>query len=73
MNETLDVGAFDLKPGDPGYDVGKVIAVQKIPIHSGAQTVTLVVGRLPKFAGVDPFNQLIDRNDEATITPVTAR
>ena len=73
MNETLDVGAFDVKPGDDGYDPGKVIAVQKLAIHSGVQTVTLVVGRLPKFAGVDPFNQLIDRNDEATITQVAAR
>ena len=73
MNETLDVGAFDLKPGADGYDPGKVIAVQKLAIHSGAQTVTLVVGRLPKFAGVDPFNKLIDRDDEATITQVAAR
>jgi len=73
MNETLDVGAFDLKPGADGYDPSKVIAVQKLPIHSGAQTVTLVVARLPRFAGVDPFNQLIDRDDEATITQVAAR
>jgi ABC-2 type transport system permease protein len=73
MSETLDVGAFDVKPADAGYDLGKVIAVQKVAIHSGAQTVTLVVSRLPKFAGVDPFNQLIDRSDEATITPVSAR
>jgi len=73
MNETLDVGAFDIKPGADGYDSGKVIAVQKLAIHSGVQTVTLVVGRLPKFAGVDPFNELIDRDAEATVTQVAAR
>jgi len=72
MNETLDVGAFDLKPSDAGYGPAKVVAVQQMAIHSGVQTVTLVVSRLPKFAGVDPFNELIDRNDESTITPVTA-
>jgi len=73
MNEMLDVGAFDLKPSDAGYGPAKVIGVQQVAIHSGVQTVTLVVSRQPKFAGVDPFNELIDRNDEATITPVTAR
>jgi aminopeptidase N len=72
MNEPLDVGAFDVEPGEAGYDPSKVIAVQKTPIHSGVQTVSLVVGRLPKFAGVDPFNELIDRDAEATVTKVSA-
>ncbi len=31
------------------------------------------VSRLPEFTGVDPFNELIDRNSEATITKVAAR
>jgi ABC-2 type transport system permease protein len=73
MEETLDVGAFDVEPGHAGYDAGKVIAVQKLRIRSGVQTVTLTVSRLPKFAGVDPFNELIDRNSEATITKVASR
>jgi ABC-2 type transport system permease protein len=71
MNETVDVGAFDVEPGEAGYDLSKVIAVQKLPIHSGTQTITLVVSRRPKFAGVDPFNELIDRNAEATVTKVS--
>ena len=73
MDETLDVGAFDVEPGHAGYDASKVIAVQKLRIRSGVQTVTLTVSRLPKFAGVDPFNELIDRNSEATITKVASR
>ncbi len=72
MNETLDVGAFDVEPGQSGYNAGKVIAIQRVAIHSGVQTVTLVVSRPPKFAGVDPFNELIDRNSAATITKVAA-
>jgi aminopeptidase N len=82
MDETLDVGAFDMEPpaattlvtqGDARYDATKVIAVEKRRIHSGVQTITLTVSRLPKFAGVDPFNELIDRNSEATITKVESR
>jgi aminopeptidase N len=70
MNETLDVGAFDVSPADAGFNPGKVIAVQRVAIHSGVQTVTLTVSRPPKFAGVDPFSELIDRDAAATITKV---
>jgi ABC-2 type transport system permease protein len=72
MNETLDVGAFDASPADPGFKPDKIIAVQRVPIHTGVQTVTLTVSRPPKFAGVDPFSELIDRDAAATITKVAA-
>jgi ABC-2 type transport system permease protein len=70
MNELLDVGAFDVEPGQAGYDSTKVVQVRRAPITSGLQTVTLVVNRLPKFAGVDPFNILIDRNSEDNLVKV---
>jgi aminopeptidase N len=62
LNETLDVGAFDIEPAKPHYSAKSVIDLERRPIHSGVQTVTLVVSRLPKFAGVDPYNKAIDRN-----------
>lgn len=70
MNETLEVGAFDVDPNDASYNQGKVIAIQRVPIHSGVQTVSMVVSRPPKFAGVDPFAELIDRDASAAITKV---
>jgi ABC-2 type transport system permease protein len=73
MDEIVDVGAFDAEPGHTGYDASKVIAVQKVRIHSGVQTISLTVSRPPRFAGVDPFSELIDRNPEATITKVEPR
>jgi ABC-2 type transport system permease protein len=73
MAETLQVGAFDVEPGRSGYDQSKVIAVQRLPVHSGLQTLSLVVSRPPKFAGVDPFNILIDRNSSDNVARVTAR
>lgn len=66
MNEMLDVGAFDMEPAGTGFTTKSVIAFEKRPIHSGVQMVTLVVRRLPKFAGVDPYSKLIDRNAEAS-------
>jgi ABC-2 type transport system permease protein len=62
MDETVDVGAFDVEPGHTGYDASKVIAVQKVRIHSGVQTISLTVNRPPRCAGIDPFSELIDRN-----------
>jgi hypothetical protein len=32
-----------------------------------------VVARLPKFAGVDPYNTLIDRNSEDNVAAVTVK
>ena len=55
MNETVDVGAFDIEPAQKGFSSKSVIALQRMPIHSGTQTVTLVVNRAPKIAGVDPL------------------
>jgi aminopeptidase N len=71
MNETVDIGAFDLEPGQGAFTSKNVVAFQKTPIHSGTQTVTMVVSRLPKFAGVDPYNTMIDRNSEQNVTKVT--
>ena len=64
MDETFDVGVFTVEPGREGYDTKSVIAVERRPIHSGRQTITMVVDREPKVAGVDPFNKRIDRNSD---------
>ena len=72
MNETVDVGAFDVEPAQKGFSSKSVIALQRMAIHSGTQTVTMVVERPPKVAGVDPFNTMIIRNSEANVTKVTA-
>jgi aminopeptidase N len=73
MNEAVDVGAFDVEPAKPGYNASKVVAVEQRPIHSGVQTINLVVARLPKFAGVDPYNTMIDRNSDDNVTAVTVK
>jgi aminopeptidase N len=71
MDETLDVGLFSAEPGKPGFDASKVITFQRLPIRSGVQVLHLVSAREPKFAGVDPYNKLIDRNADDNITRVS--
>ena len=70
MDETLDVGLFAAEPGKPGFDASKVIAMQRLPIRSGTQTLHLIAARAPKFAGADPYNKLIDRNADDNVVSV---
>ena len=67
LDETFDVGVFTVEPGEAGYARSSVIAVQRLPLRSGRQTLTLQVGREPKVAGVDPFNKWIDRNSDDNV------
>jgi aminopeptidase N len=70
MNEMLNVGLFTAEPGKPGFDPSKVISMQRMPVRSGVQVLRLVSDREPKYAGVDPYNKLIDRNADDNVTRV---
>ncbi len=68
MAEALDVGLFTAEPGRDSFDPSKVVLFQKLPIRSGTQTLHLIAPRAPRFAGVDPYDKLIDRNaDDNTV------
>ena len=68
MNESVDAGAFAAKPGDADFGPRSVLAFGKRPIVSGVQTLWFVTAAKPRFAGIDPYNELIDRNsDDNTI------
>ncbi len=70
MAETLDVGLFTADPGKPGFDASKVIEMQRAPIHTGVQTVHMISARLPRFAGADPYDKLIDRDADDNVVKV---
>jgi len=68
LNETMDIGLFTAKPGEKGFDAKSVVAYQRRPIRSGVQTFTFTTDRAPTFAGIDPYNTVIDRNgDDNTV------
>ncbi len=71
MAEAVDVGLFMVKPEDKDFDRSKVLAFKSIPLRSGVQTIVLTVPSLPKFAGVDPYAKLIDRNADDNLTSVS--
>lgn len=68
LNETMDIGLFTAEPGKKGFDAKAVVAYERRPIRSGVQTFTFTTAKAPKFAGIDPYNTVIDRNgDDNTV------
>ena len=70
LNEDIDVGAFLVEPGKKGFDKSKILAFEHLPMKSGKQVVHLVTSRAPAFAGIDPYNEWIDRNSDDNVTSV---
>jgi aminopeptidase N len=68
LNETMDIGLFTAEPGKKDFKAGNVVLYERRPIRSGVQTLTFTVAKAPKFAGIDPYNTVIDRNgDDNTV------
>lgn len=72
LDESFDVGAFTEEPGKKGYKRESVLLMERRPMKTGKQTVTLVTDEQPKFVGVDPFNKRIDRNSNDNLVKVVA-
>lgn len=64
MTEMIDIGAFTAEPGKKGFTAKDVLMLRRMPVHSGVQTVRFVTDKAPAFAGLDPYNKLIDRNSD---------
>ena len=65
INDMIDVGVFSgtkehLKP----------LHMAKQRFSTGKSTVDIVVDQRPTFAGIDPYNKLIDRNPEDNLIAV---
>ena len=70
MNETVDIGLFTADPGKPGFSPSKVVQIARTPMTSGTHVLHLVAPAAPKFAGIDPYNKLIDRNGDDNVVKV---
>src|SRR6185369_4342483 len=64
MSEALWLGVFTDKPGKKAFGKASVEALERRPVRTGLATYRFVVDKPPKYAGVDPYNLLIDRNSD---------
>ena len=70
MNEEVEVGLFAAEPGKGSFGAKDVIVLQRVRLGSGTQTLHFTVAKKPVFAGVDPYNTLIDRNSDDNVVKV---
>jgi ABC-2 type transport system permease protein len=70
LAEDFDVGLFDVEPGKADFNEQSVVLATKLPLVSGKQRLALVADHVPKFAGVDPYNERITRNSDTLIGKV---
>ncbi len=73
LDEPFDIGVFAAEPGSKELTAESVLFFERRPVKTGSRTVTVVVDKEPKFAGVDPYNKRIDRNSEDNVTAVDAK
>jgi ABC-2 type transport system permease protein len=67
MNESVDIGLFLARPGDADFGGSKILLLRPMPIVSGTQTMHLVSPAVPAFAGIDPYDEWINRDLDDTI------
>jgi ABC-2 type transport system permease protein len=70
MDEPVDIGLFAKEPGGKGFGARDVIVMKRVMLRSGKTTLGFVTDRAPAFAGVDPYNTMIDRNSDENIAKV---
>jgi hypothetical protein len=62
VDDLVDVGVID--------DKGVPFHLERVRVHAGEQEVTMLIDHVPKKAGVDPVNKLIDRKPDDNLVKV---
>lgn len=65
MDDLVEIGLFAADGAD-----GSPLYLQRHRIHSGRQTITITVPRVPARAGIDPYRKLIDRESGNNVVEV---
>ncbi|GBR67311.1 ABC transporter permease/M1 family aminopeptidase [Gluconobacter kanchanaburiensis] len=71
LDEPVDIGLFTSMPGEAAFDRKNVLLFQRLPIHTGDNTLHFTVDHAPSFAGIDPYIKMVDRNPDDNIRAVT--
>lgn len=66
----VDIGLFAQHPGHEAYSQSDVIMLEKRTINQPHATIDMVVDRMPKLAGIDPYHKLIDKEIDDNIGAV---
>ncbi|OYQ23657.1 aminopeptidase [Sandarakinorhabdus cyanobacteriorum] len=70
LADSIDVGLFTAKPGQGAFDARNVLAMTRLPVTSGKQTLVLISKVKPTVAGIDPYAKYVDRNADDNLVDV---
>ncbi len=71
LSDMIDIGLFAARPGIGKFSASDVDLIERRPVVSGEQKITVISKKKPAFAGVDPYNKYIDRNSDDNVVAVT--
>ena len=66
----VDIGLFVKSPSDTGFGANDVLMLEKRHVADGKSTIEIIMDEKPVFAGIDPYNKLIDRDSDDNLRPV---
>jgi len=66
----VDIGLFFKSPAEEGYGADDVLMLEKRRVTEAKSTIEIIVDKKPSFAGIDPYNKLIDRNSNDNLAAV---
>ena len=66
----VDIGLFFKSPADDSFEQSDVIFLEKRKIQGDRVTLELITDQQPVYAGIDPYNKLIDRNSDDNLGQV---
>ena len=67
----IDIGVFTENLDDAYEGNDHVLYMDKHRINETTMRIELIVDEEPRYAGIDPYNKLIDRNSDDNLIPVT--
>lgn len=68
LADEIEIGLFTQRPGAEMFDQNSVLWIERRPVTSGVQDITIVTDRRPAYVGVDPYNKYVDRNSDDNLT-----
>jgi ABC-2 type transport system permease protein len=71
VDESVEIGIFTKDPDEAGAD--SVLHLAAHHVHTGLNTVSIVVDKLPAVAAIDPYITRIDRERFDNVKPVVNR
>jgi len=70
LAENIEIGLFTQRPGLGAFERANVLSMKAMPLRAGSQLIEVVTAKKPLFAGVDPYNFMIDRNSDDNVIEV---